>query len=182
MELGDEDKENIHKTIDDEVLEKRNITFRSTSVEGADAHYRVDGELTLAGKTQPLSFDLVVDNGAVSARATVSQTRWGMKPFSALFGTLKVLDEVEVQPSVAVDRLGVEPALDAGRQRAGAVRVERDVLDRLELVAGLPRAVGPLQAVGLGLERHRRRAAGPCRGSWPSRSRSPRACRPTGSC
>ena len=35
MELGDEDKENIHKTIDDEVLEKRNITFRSTSVEGA---------------------------------------------------------------------------------------------------------------------------------------------------
>ncbi len=97
MELGDEDKENIHKTIDDEVLEKRNITFRSTSVEGAHAHYRVDGELTLAGKTQPLSFDLVVDNGAVSARATVSQTRWGMKPFSALFGTLKVLDEVEVQ-------------------------------------------------------------------------------------
>jgi hypothetical protein len=97
MELGDEDKENIHKTIDDEVLEKRNITFRSTSVEGAQTDYRVDGELTLAGKTQPLSFDLVVDNGAVSARATVSQTRWGMKPFSALFGTLKVLDEVEVQ-------------------------------------------------------------------------------------
>ena len=97
MELGDEDKENIHKTIDDEVLEKRNITFRSTSIEGAHAHYRVDGELTLAGKTQPLSFDLVVDNDAVSARATVSQTRWGMKPFSALFGTLKVLDEVEVQ-------------------------------------------------------------------------------------
>ena len=97
MELGDEDKENIHKTIDDEVLEKRNITFRSTSVEGAHAHYRVDGELTLAGKTQPLSFDLVVDNDAVSARATVSQTRWGMKPFSALFGTLKVLDDVEVQ-------------------------------------------------------------------------------------
>ena len=97
MELGDEDKENIHKTIDDEVLEKRNITFRSTSVEGDHAHYRVDGELTLGGKTQPLSFDLVVDNGAVSARATVTQTRWGMKPFSALFGTLKVLDEVEVQ-------------------------------------------------------------------------------------
>jgi polyisoprenoid-binding protein YceI len=97
MELGDEDKENIHKTIDDEVLEKRNITFRSTSVEGDRAHYRVDGELTLGAKTQPLSFDVVVDNGAVSARATVSQTHWGIKPFSALFGTLKVLDEVEVQ-------------------------------------------------------------------------------------
>ena len=32
QKLGDEDKENILKTIDDEVLEKRNITFRSTSV------------------------------------------------------------------------------------------------------------------------------------------------------
>jgi len=95
--LGDEDKDNIHQTIDDEVLKKQNITFRSTSIEGTHAHYRVDGELTLAGSTQPLSFDLVVDDGAVSARATVTQTRWGMKPFSALFGTLKVLDEVEVQ-------------------------------------------------------------------------------------
>jgi hypothetical protein len=99
MELGDEDKDNIHKTIDDEVLEKRNITFRSTSIEGEDSHYQVDGELTLAGSTQPLSFNLVVDGDTLSARATVTQTRWGMKPFSALFGTLKVLDDVEVQLS-----------------------------------------------------------------------------------
>ena len=97
MELGDEDKDNIHKTIDDEVLEKRNITFRSASVEGAGGQYRVDGELTLYGSTQPFSFDLAVDGGAVSARASVTQSRWGIKPFSALFGTLKVLDEVEVQ-------------------------------------------------------------------------------------
>jgi hypothetical protein len=98
MELGDEDKENIHKTIDDEVLEKRNITFRSTRVEAAgDDHWRVDGDLTLAGGTQPISFDLSARDGAVQATATVTQTRWGMKPFSALFGTLKVLDEVEVR-------------------------------------------------------------------------------------
>jgi polyisoprenoid-binding protein YceI len=96
--LGDEDKENIHATIDQEVLEKQNITFRSNSVEAVgEGRYRVQGELTLAGSTQPLSFELVVDDGAVSGSATVTQTRWGRKPFSALFGTLKVLDEVEVQ-------------------------------------------------------------------------------------
>jgi polyisoprenoid-binding protein YceI len=95
--LGDEDKDNISKTIDDDVLKKQNITFRSTSISGDDGHYRVDGELTLSGRTEPLSFDLTVTDGAVSATATVTQTRFGMKPFSALFGTLKVLDDVEVQ-------------------------------------------------------------------------------------
>jgi polyisoprenoid-binding protein YceI len=97
MELGDEDRDNIHKTIDDEVLEKRNISFRSASVTGDDGQYRVDGELTLSGASQPLTFDLRVDEGAVHAAATVTQTRFGMKPISALFGTLKVLDEVEVR-------------------------------------------------------------------------------------
>ena len=95
--LGDEDKDNIHQTIDDDVLQKRNISFRSTSVvAGAGGRYTVSGELTLAGKTQPIDFELLADDGKVSARATVTQTRWGMKPFSALFGTLKVLDDVEV--------------------------------------------------------------------------------------
>ena len=31
--LGDDDKANIHQTIDDEVLKRQEITFRSTSVE-----------------------------------------------------------------------------------------------------------------------------------------------------
>ena len=29
--LGDDDKANIHQTIDDEVLKRRDITFRSTA-------------------------------------------------------------------------------------------------------------------------------------------------------
>ncbi len=96
--LGDEDKDNIHQTIDDDVLKRENVTFQSTSVEPAgEGRYRVEGELTLVGATQPVTFDLTVgDDGKVDARATVTQTRWGVKPFSALFGTLKVLDDVEV--------------------------------------------------------------------------------------
>ena len=96
--LGDEDKDNIHQTIDDDVLKRQNVTFHSTSVEPAgEGRYRVEGELTLVGATQPVTFDLTVgDDGKLDARATVTQTRWGVKPFSALFGTLKVLDDVEV--------------------------------------------------------------------------------------
>ena len=97
--LGDEDRDNIHQTIDDDVLKQQNITFRSTSVvPDGDGRYRVEGDLVLAGATQPIGFDLAVgDDGAVTARAVVTQTRFGMKPFSALFGTLKVLDDVEVR-------------------------------------------------------------------------------------
>ena len=118
--LGEEDKDNIRRTIDSDVLQEQNITFRSSRVERAggsagggagsaeaaagaaagaagDGRYRVEGELTLAGSTQPLGFDLEVRDEHVSGQAVVTQTRWGMKPFSALFGTLKVLDDVEVR-------------------------------------------------------------------------------------
>jgi polyisoprenoid-binding protein YceI len=91
--LDDGDKANIHQTIDDEVLRRRDIAFRSTAVDGG----RVEGELTLAGQTRPLALDVAIgDDGAVSATVTITQSDWGMKPYSALFGTLKVLDEVEV--------------------------------------------------------------------------------------
>ena len=57
----------------------------------------VEGNLELVGTTQPIAFDVVIgDAGALSATAVVTQTTWGMKPYSALFGALKVKDEVEV--------------------------------------------------------------------------------------
>jgi YceI-like domain len=95
--LGEDDKANIHQTIDDEVLERRDIVFRSTRVASADGRLTVEGELTLAGTTKPLTFELAVgDDGTLAGTATVTQTAWGLKPYSALWGALKVLDEVEV--------------------------------------------------------------------------------------
>ena len=96
--LGDEDKASIHQTIDDEVLRRENIVFRSTRIEPADGgRLSIEGDLAIAGSTQPVTFDLVAgDDGAVRATAVITQTRWGMKPYSALFGALKVLDDVEV--------------------------------------------------------------------------------------
>lgn len=95
--LGEDDKANIHQTIDDEVLRRRDIAFHSTRVEQAAGGFAVEGDLTLAGTTQPIAFDLSVgDGGTLGATVVVTQSRWGMKPYSALFGTLKVLDDVEV--------------------------------------------------------------------------------------
>ncbi len=99
MALGDEDKAGIKQTIDEEVLKGTPIEFRSTQVQpgpGPD-QLRVAGELELAGNRAPVSFELSVPDGHLSGSAVVKQTDFGMKPYSALFGTLKVLDEVTVE-------------------------------------------------------------------------------------
>jgi polyisoprenoid-binding protein YceI len=101
--LGDDDKANIRTTIHDDVLKGHAIAFRSTAVSGADGQLNVQGELTLAGTTRPLAFDLAVgDDGRLSGAAVVKQTDWGMKPYSTLFGALKVADEVRVEIDAAV--------------------------------------------------------------------------------
>jgi polyisoprenoid-binding protein YceI len=101
--LGDDDKASIRTTIHDDVLKGHAIAFRSTAVTGADGQLTVRGELTLAGTTRPLAFDLAVDDaGRLRGAALVKQTDWGMKPYSTLFGALKVADEVRVELDAAL--------------------------------------------------------------------------------
>ena len=97
--LGDDDKASIEETIDDDILKRQGIEFRSTTVQTAadGSRISVQGELTLVGKARPIAFDLTVDDdGKLSGSAVVKQTDWGITPYSALFGALKVSDEVEV--------------------------------------------------------------------------------------
>jgi polyisoprenoid-binding protein YceI len=97
--LGDDDKASIQETIDDEVLKRMDIAFRSTAVQTAadGSRISVQGELTLVGQSRPIAFDLTVgDDGKLSGRTVVKQTDWGITLYSTLFGALKVADEVEV--------------------------------------------------------------------------------------
>ena len=94
--LKDDDKQDIHKTIDKDVLKKKDIRFESSSVEAAGDGLKVSGELEVAGKSNPVSFDLSESGGTITGSATLDQTDWGIKPYSALFGALKVNDEVKI--------------------------------------------------------------------------------------
>jgi polyisoprenoid-binding protein YceI len=103
--LGDDDKVSIQQTIDEDVLKGQAIEFHSTAVRPiADgSRLNVEGELTLVGNARPISFELTVgDDGKLSGSAVIKQTDWGIKPYSALFGALKVADEVEVIVAVSV--------------------------------------------------------------------------------
>jgi polyisoprenoid-binding protein YceI len=96
--LDEDDKAGIRETIHDEILKGRAVEFRSSSVtptaDGGAMH--VEGELTLVGATRPVAFDVAVDGGRISGALVVKQSDWGIKPYSALFGALKVADEIEL--------------------------------------------------------------------------------------
>jgi predicted outer membrane repeat protein len=95
--LTEDDKGDIKKSIDKDVLKSKAITFTSTSVEDNGGALAVKGDLEIAGKSAPAEFTLTVgDDGSVSGSTTLSQKSFGIKPYSALFGALKVNDDVEI--------------------------------------------------------------------------------------
>jgi polyisoprenoid-binding protein YceI len=99
QKLGDEDKDGIAQTIDEEVLRGAEIQFRSSAVGASpdDSRLTVQGDLQLADRTKPIAFELDVLDGRLTGSAVFKQSEWGMKPYSALFGALKVADEVRVE-------------------------------------------------------------------------------------
>ncbi len=102
--LGDDEKAGIAQTIDDEVLKGSPIAFRSSRVTPRAGGLDVEGELELLGVRGPLAFALELDDGHLTGRATVKQSDWRIKPYSALFGTLKVADHVDVAIDATLPR------------------------------------------------------------------------------
>jgi polyisoprenoid-binding protein YceI len=96
--LSDKDRTEIRKNIDNKVLKGQAITFRcnDVSLNGAGT-VPVSGEVAMAGSTRPVNFEVEVGpDGQVKGTVPLTQSEWGIKPFTALMGALKVKDEVEV--------------------------------------------------------------------------------------
>ena len=112
--LGDDDKVAIAKTIEDEVLKRGAIEFRSSSVEaGPNGGDRAStASSTCSARAAPITFELRAgDDGNLTGRATITQSDFGIKPYSTLFGALKVVDDVQIafdgrcRPASAAARL-----------------------------------------------------------------------------
>jgi polyisoprenoid-binding protein YceI len=81
----------------------------ATNTSAADSSGTMRGTITLAGKTAPLELRVQATGGGhYTASGTIRQTDFGVKPYSAFLGSLKVRDtvdiEVEVDLSAAADR------------------------------------------------------------------------------
>ena len=106
---SEEDKKKIFDSMHNEVIESakhQKITFKSVSVgdvkqTGNDAYsFVVNGDLTLSGVTKRIAVPVAVTITPQQLRAagkyTLKQTDYGIKPYSAAGGTIKVKNEVVV--------------------------------------------------------------------------------------
>lgn len=99
------DRREIVATLREKILHAREhpaITFTSTKVGGTPEALRIDGDLTIAGATQPVTVQARLMGGRAVGTASVVQSRWGIKPYSAFFGALKLADEVVVEFDVGL--------------------------------------------------------------------------------
>ena len=102
--LSDRDRAQIHRDIDGKILHGRPISFRSSAIEPTDGRLTVRGELTLAGATRPVTYQLEVTEGRVRATLPVTQSDWGIKPYRGFMGALKVRDTVELSIDARLPR------------------------------------------------------------------------------
>ena len=63
----------------------------------------IDGTLTLHGQSRPLRLEVSkTGEGQYRATATVVQSQFGIKPYSGMFGALKLRDDVDIEVTVTL--------------------------------------------------------------------------------
>jgi polyisoprenoid-binding protein YceI len=103
--LTDADRAEIKKTIRDKILRTGQypaIIFRSRQVAGTPESFSIDGDLTITDRTQPVTVRGRLAGDRVQGTAAVQQTRWGIRPYTAFLGALKLSDEVTVEFSTRI--------------------------------------------------------------------------------
>lgn len=104
LPLTDRDRREIKKQMG-QILGSATATFASTQVipagaggGGGGGGGAVEGTVTLNGKSQPARLQVTAPgDGQYRGSATLTQTGFGIKPYSGFFGTLKLKDEVTLE-------------------------------------------------------------------------------------
>jgi len=101
--LTDKDRASIRQDINEKILRRSPIRFRSRSVQSRPERLTIQGELELAGASKPTTYQLAVSaESRASGTLSITQSAWGIKPYRAFMGALKVKDQVEIVLDVAL--------------------------------------------------------------------------------
>jgi hypothetical protein len=96
--VSDSQKREILGNVHDKILDVRRfpeIRFRGKGEATGDG-WRVAGELTLVGRTQPLTVAVQRRDGRLAGRVELVPSRWGIQPFKAMLGTIRLQDRVTI--------------------------------------------------------------------------------------
>jgi polyisoprenoid-binding protein YceI len=103
--LSDRDKAEIERNCAREVLEAHKhpeATFVSSEVKQTEGGWSVRGTLTIHGVAQEGAFEVRRKDGKAVAGIDVDMRSFGMKPYSAMLGALRVKPLVQVVIEVPV--------------------------------------------------------------------------------
>ena len=101
--LSEGDKRKIEGTIRDEVLASRRypeVRFSSTAVTPVNDGFHIEGTLTLHGRARPIALDARPVGDRLTAEITLHQPDFGITPYSAMLGALKLKPRVNVRVSL----------------------------------------------------------------------------------
>lgn len=100
---GDGDKQTIEGNIVKDVLHSGKypkISFASEAFREKGDGYQVKGNLTLHGQEKSIVVDVKDTGDRYIAETTIHQPDFGIKPYSAMMGTLKIKPDVKIVVSV----------------------------------------------------------------------------------
>jgi hypothetical protein len=100
--LSDNDKRTIEGNIVREVLGGNAIVFSSTEIATDGGGFRVRGDLTLAGRTRSIAFVTRQEGERQVAEVTIHQPDFGITPYKAMLGTLRVQPDVRVRVAAKI--------------------------------------------------------------------------------
>jgi polyisoprenoid-binding protein YceI len=98
--LADKDMKEIEANIQKDVLDAKSHPKVSFASKQVSAGGQVTGTLTLHGSSKEISFGIQKQNGKAVAEVKLNQPDFGIKPFSAMLGTLKIKPELTVRLTV----------------------------------------------------------------------------------
>lgn len=98
--LSEKDRRDVMENLERHVLRWRShpeITYAGRLTTGPGATFTLKGTLTLVGRSGPLEVKLRRHERRVVGEASLLQTRWGIQPFSAMMGAIKIKNPVDVR-------------------------------------------------------------------------------------
>lgn len=103
--LSRRDLDKIEDNIGKDVLHtarNREARFTSSSVAAVGEGFELRGSLALSGRTEDITAHVRKEGARWVTEVALDQRRWGITPYSAMMGTLKIKPEVKVRVSVPV--------------------------------------------------------------------------------